>query len=450
MRYWDVMTKNRRLRQIKKGIGIFWRRYPWQIHFQYETLESGAIKDVVKCLLGWAPLRDGRYIPEYEKRFKEVIHPEGFAYSFGSGRMALFAILEAMGIGTGDEVILPAFTCEVVVNALLYRKIKPVYADIEPVTFNLDAAKLEGLITPKTRAIVAQHTFGVPCRVDEIKRIAERHGLYVIEDCALSLGSSYMGKSLGTYGDAAIFSTDRTKITSTLMGGMAFTMDRGLAEKIEDVYRRTGFLSAYQTFNIGLQVILMYLLMSPFTYYWGQVFFLLGWKAGLLFWLRDDRKNLRLPRDHPYPCRLSNLQALLGLKEIERLGENLKLRKDTVGRYVSILRENMVPLNYAEEDIENITLRFSLLLKDREAFVSRWMKYFDVGQWFDSPAPGWYEDLGRIGYVPGSCPAAEFVHGHIVNFPTHQRSETIRRFLYKIISTIRPGDVVDMSEKRPL
>lgn len=440
------MLTDRRKKQLKKAVGIFLRRYPWQIHFQFETLRAGDAASLLKFILSGKSLKDGQYIASYEKKFAGAVSPEGFAFSFGSGRMALYAILDALGIGEGDEVILPAFTCEVVVNALLYRKIRPVYADIEMGTLNIDAAKLDGLITARTKAIVAQHTFGVACDMDAINALAKKRGIHVIEDCAVSLGSSYKGRAVGTLGDAAIFSTDRTKITSTLSGGVAFTMNKGLAGKIGAVYGQSGFLTSGQILNFALQMILALFLMSPFTYFFGQVFFLLGWKLRLFFWLRDDKVNFRLPIDYPYPCRLSNLQAMLGLRELERLGSNLALRRQMVRQYVSILKGSGVPLSYSEESIGDITLRFSLLLKDREAFVAKWMKYFDVGQWFDSPAIGWYENLERIGYVRGSCPTAEFVHKHIVNFPTHQRSDVIRNFLYMIASKIKPEDVVGPAE----
>lgn len=205
--------------------------YPWKGHFFSETLGFDDIKLLLKMLFEVKGLKDGEFVGKYESEFKNKLDQNGYTFSFSSGRMALYAILEALNIGEGDEVILPAFTCEVVVYALLYRKIRPIYADIEPYTFNLDIRKIEGLITPKTKAIVAQHTFGVPCELEEILNIANKHSIFVIEDCALSLGSNYNGRPVGTFGHASFFSTDRTKVISTMWGGMAFTKDKEIAEK---------------------------------------------------------------------------------------------------------------------------------------------------------------------------------------------------------------------------
>ena len=111
-------------------------------------------------------------IRQYERAFADSADVK-HAISFGAGRMALYAILEALNVGPDDEVIIPGYTCVVVPNAVIYRGAQPVYSDIELRTFNQIPAKIESLITPRTRAIVAQHTFGVPCDLDAIIRIGE-------------------------------------------------------------------------------------------------------------------------------------------------------------------------------------------------------------------------------------------------------------------------------------
>jgi len=95
----------------------------------------------------------------------------------------MYAILRAIGVGEGDEVILPGYTCVMDVNPIKYLGARPVYVDIEPVTYNMDVSLLEAKITPNTKVIVAQHTYGYPCEMDAIMDIASRHGVTVIEDC---------------------------------------------------------------------------------------------------------------------------------------------------------------------------------------------------------------------------------------------------------------------------
>jgi dTDP-4-amino-4,6-dideoxygalactose transaminase len=423
---------------------IFIRKYPWQINFFNETIALDDVSEMIKFLLNGKPLRKGSYIHRYENKFKDVLGGNGFCFTFGTGRMALYAILDALDIGKDDEVILPAFTCEVVVHALLYRGIKPVYADIEPFTFNIDASKIEPLITPKTKAIIAQHTFGISCDMDSILDIAKRHNLFVIEDCAIALGSTYKGRHVGTFGDAAIFSTDRTKITSTEWGGIAFTQNEDIGKKLGVIYDSSPFLKNGEVANIGFQVIISYFLLNPFIYWIGKYIFSVGFQKGFLFVHKDDKKTFKLPKR--YPCRLSNLQAFLGLKQLEKLEINIAHRKRIIGNYLEILRSKGVNLYDDKRKADSITLRFSLLLKDRDAFIDRWNRYFEVGKWFDSPAIGWYKDLDRISYKTGSSPVAEFIHKHIINFPTHQRSVKIQRFLYKIMDSIDKDDIYSGEE----
>ena len=160
--------------------------------------------------------------------------------------MSLYVILEVLGIGPGDEIILPAFTSVVVPNAMIYRGVKPVYVDIEAVTYNIDVSKIEEKITPKTKAIYAQHTFGIVFSMEVIGGIAEKHGLYVIEDCAHALGASLNGRMAGTLGHVAYFSTDHSKVISTSSGSMITTDDLEIAAKICEAQRslRSCLLSA--------------------------------------------------------------------------------------------------------------------------------------------------------------------------------------------------------------
>ncbi|MHC5174250.1 MAG: DegT/DnrJ/EryC1/StrS family aminotransferase [Planctomycetota bacterium] len=129
----------------------------------------------------------------FENQFGSVFNAN-YAFSFWKARVALYAILRSMGIGSGDEVILPGYTCVMDVNPIKYVGAKPIYVDIEPETFNMVPALIEKKITPNTKLIMAQHTYGYPCDMDRLLDIAHRHQIPVIEDCCLSLGSTYKGK----------------------------------------------------------------------------------------------------------------------------------------------------------------------------------------------------------------------------------------------------------------
>ena len=145
------------------------------------------------------------------------------AVAVSSGTAALHLIVKALGIGQGDEVLVPSFTFVASVNVILYEGATPVFVDIEPDTYNLDPEDLERKITPRTKAIMVVDVFGHPAEWDEILRIAERHNLKVIDDSCEALGAEYKGKKLGQFGDAAAFAFYPNKQMTTGEGGIVVT-----------------------------------------------------------------------------------------------------------------------------------------------------------------------------------------------------------------------------------
>ena len=277
------------------------------------------------ALAGQTPLVDGPDIAEYEKCFADATDTL-YAFSFASGRMSLYVILEALGIGSKDEIILPAFTCVVVPNAMIYHGIKPVYVDIEPDTYNIDVSKIKEKITPQTKAIYAQHTFGIPCNMDCIARIAKDHGLIVIEDCAHALGASLNGRKVGSLGHVAYFSTDHSKVISTSTGGMITTKDPELARRIQEVQKSTPFLSAKSIKAILWTFVIEYVLFHPRLLSLGSLLHAHLAARRRLFYFYDELLTAK-PSQYPYPARLSNAQAKIGLSQIEKLSQNIAWRR---------------------------------------------------------------------------------------------------------------------------
>ena len=159
--------------------------------------------------------------------------PASSIFLFWKGRVALYAILKTLGIKEGDEIILPAFTCVVAVNPIIYLGAKPVYVDIDPMTFNIDVSVIEKKITEKTRAILAQNTFGLAPDLDRIFEVANKYNLMVIEDCAHGFGGFYKEKPNGTMADASFFSSQWNKPFSTGIGGFAVAKHPDIAEKLK-------------------------------------------------------------------------------------------------------------------------------------------------------------------------------------------------------------------------
>src|SRR5579872_1559905 len=173
----------------------------------------------------------GPRMAEFEDAVARVAGvPYGVAVS--SGTAGLHLCLCALGIGEGDEVILPSFTFIAAGNAVLYQRAKPVFADIDALNLNLDPGRIEEKITARTRAILAVHTFGYPADLDPIIDIAHKHGLAVIEDACEALGAQYRGRPVGGIGDFGVFGFYPNKPITTGEGGMVVTRDSQMADII--------------------------------------------------------------------------------------------------------------------------------------------------------------------------------------------------------------------------
>ncbi|MGX5658783.1 DegT/DnrJ/EryC1/StrS family aminotransferase [Castellaniella ginsengisoli] len=160
-----------------------------------------------------------------------------YVASFMGGRSALFAIVRALGLQPGDQVLVPAFTCQAVTNAFSFQGIEVRFIDIELDTFGMDAAAARQAITLRTRAILLQYTFGLVCRdMDALCDLARQRGLRLIEDCAHATGGTYRGQLLGTFGDIAFFSSERSKIVNSIHGGWAMTRDPDLGAALAGIH----------------------------------------------------------------------------------------------------------------------------------------------------------------------------------------------------------------------
>ena len=166
--------------------------------------DDNEIRLLAECLnSGW--VTQGPMTEKFEDLFKEE-HPCKYAVSTTSCTAALHIALLALGIHTGDEVIVPAFTWITSASCVEYVGADVRFVDVEKETMNIDPNKIEEAITSKTKAIIAVHLFGNPAKMDEIMEIAHRHNLYVVEDCACAIGTVYKGKKVGTIGDIGCFS----------------------------------------------------------------------------------------------------------------------------------------------------------------------------------------------------------------------------------------------------
>jgi perosamine synthetase len=195
------------------------------------VLNGNEKKYVTDCLDSTWISSNGSYIERFEQGFCDFCDTK-HAISCSNGTTALHLALMAHGVERGDEVIIPTLTFVATANAVNYCGATPVFVDSEPDTWNINPELIEAKITPRTKGIIVVHIYGHPVNMDPIMDIAQKHGLFVIEDAAEALGAEYKGKMIGSIGHSATFSLFGNKIITTGEGGMITTNDDRIAQQI--------------------------------------------------------------------------------------------------------------------------------------------------------------------------------------------------------------------------
>ena len=281
------------------------------------VLEGNESRYVMDCLnTGWISSA-GKYIPLFEQTFsRQVGCQSGIACV--SGTTALHLILAALGLGPGDEVIIPTFTMIATAYAVSYTGARPVLVDSERHTWNMDIGQIEAKITGRTKAIVVVHTYGHPVDMDPVQELARRHKLYVVEDAAEAHGALYKGRPAGSLGDGAAFSFYANKIITTGEGGMVTTSNMQLAETVRTL-RDHAF--------------------SKERHFWHKY-------MGFSF-------------------RMTNLQAAIGLAQAEQMASFVARRRENAALYSELLRDVPGLTLPAEEPwAKNIYWMYGLLVED--------------------------------------------------------------------------------------
>ncbi len=363
-------------------------------------------------------LSQGPAIARYEEAFAGAIAVR-YAYSFWAGRVGLYSLLLGLGLKSGDEVLLQVPTHVVVANAIRYAGARPVYVDCELDSYNMDLAQAERQITPRTKVLLLQHTFGNPVDLDRALALAARHNLEVIEDCVHALGATYRGRPVGSFGRAAFFSTEETKTISSTMGGMVVTDDSELAARVKAFQAACALSSASQTARYLLKFIAYYVLTEPHVFRLTRALYeLMGRRHPLP--RATTQEELHGKRPANYEQRLSNAQAALALRQLQRLDANVHHRRTVSAAYSAGLGRYGFSGPRTEECAEPALVRHPIWVEDRPAVMRAARRSALLGDWFTSvleeaasPPEGAYER--------GSCPRAEAVAEHLVNLPNHQR-----------------------------
>lgn len=375
----------------------------------------------IALLINRRKLIKGTAITEYEKAFARQIGVR-YAYSFSSGRVALYGLLRALGIGDGDEVILQVPTHIVVANAIRYVGATPVYVDCQPDTFNINLEQAERRITDRTKVLLLQHTFGMPVDMSSALELARRKRLIIIEDCVHALGATYDGQQVGSFGRAAFFSTEETKTISSTMGGMAVTDDPELAKHMAEFQARCSWPSASLITRHILRLIIYHIFTQPYLHPYVRKIYEFSRKSHQAALApstttNDEQRGLR---PGVFEQRLSNAQAALALRQLNRLEENIAHRRAVSDVYQKKLQSHGINVPAPPAKSQPVFVRYPIWVEDWVTCIRAAAPHAQLGEWFTSvleeaASPSYGE------YKPGSCPVAEAAAGHLVNLPTHPR-----------------------------
>ncbi len=389
----------------------------------------------------------------YESRFAALFGADYRASSFWKGRTALYAILQSLELRPNDEVIVPGYTCVVVANAIRHTGAKPVYADIARGTFNLDPASVETRLTARTRALIVQHTYGIPADLRSLQAIAEERRVDLIEDCAHVLpGSKYQDKLLGSFGKAAFFSSQWSKPYTTGLGGMALTQDGELAARLKRIQVSFEKPALLQDFQLQVQYMLYRKLFKPKLYWQSQKLLHMLSRLGILVGSSAAKELIgEAPSDLRW--KMGAFQQRVGLGQIgdSKIEMNSAHRQTLSRFYCETLGRQGWRFDDRLSSGATCLLRFPLevtakarLLNDSRSAA------IELGSWFETPLhPLRLQDHYLVDYQLGSCPVAESSASKVINLPLHERvtatdADRIARFVF---SQSAPAERVSSHEQ---
>ena len=352
------------------------------IPYGKQTIEQDDIQAVVDVLKSDF-LTTGPKIAEFEQTVADYVGAK-YAVAISNGTSALHAACFAAGIGPGDEVITTSLTFAASANCVLYCGGTPVFADVDPKTYNIDPEDIRRKITDRTKAIIAVHLAGQPCDMDAIHSIAREHGLIVIEDGAHALGSVYKGKKVGSMSDMTTFSFHPVKPITTGEGGMIVTDN-------EDFYKK---MILFRSHGITRDDSIM---------------------------TRNDGPWFYQQFDLGYNYRITDIQCALGCSQMKKLDRFLARRKEIVARYNEAFADcDNIITPYQLSDTESGWHLYIVQVKNcdrRKVFENMREKGIGVNvHYIPVYMHPYYQEHG---YENVHCANAEEIYSHIISLPLY-------------------------------
>ncbi len=361
----------------------------------------------------------GSAITSLEDNFKKYIGVK-YAFSFNSGRSSLYAILLALNLPKGSNVLMQAFTCNAVVNPILWAGLNPIYIDVAD-DFNAESYKVRK-VNKVHKVRIVQHTFGLPANTDKI-----HNEEIIIEDCAHALGAEINGRKVGTFGDVAFFSFSRDKVISSVYGGMAVTNNPEIAKKLELLQKKFGQPGYFWIAQQILHPILLYFIILPLynVIDLGKIFLVASQWLHLLSKAVSWQEKRGLKPDY-FPKALSNALALMAQHQFNKLETFNNHRKEIAEFYYkelsSFAKASADKAKFGLPVKENnIFLRFAITHpRAHEILYEAWHKEnILLGDWYTSVIAPEDTQLDTMKYEMGMCKNAEKLSKQTLNLPTH-------------------------------
>lgn len=335
------------------------------------------------------------------------------------GRVALAAILRALGIRAGDEVLLQAFTCVAVPEAIMSVGARPTYVDVEERGVNMDPADLEGKIGSATKAIIIQHSFGLPADVIRLREIARSKSIPLIEDCAHAIASRVDGQLVGTFGNAAFYSYEAAKPVFAGIGGSAIANDDVLRQRIASDYELLEEPPTLTQLETAAMVLAHRIAYQPATYWTLRSMFRAISATGLI----PGNYNKIATSQGPavdFRRTMGRIQVGALRRELKNIDKQTSQRRTVGAQYRSLITSARASHMAIPANVDPVFGRYPLFVEDRSELIERARAAkVEVAVFYDTPVhPLKGQKLRTVGYEPGSCPNAEWASDRIISLPT--------------------------------
>lgn len=375
--------------------------------------------------------KNGRALQELRVALSDYFN-QAPVYLTNSGRSALFCILKGCNISKGDEVIVQSFSCNAVVNPILWVGATPIYADIHASSYNFNINSVKQRITKKTKAIIVQHSFGISSPISDLRSLCDAYKIVLIEDCAHALGMTYQGKKAGTIGDVALLSFGRDKVISCVYGG-AIVANK-YSDQIRAVHNTYKKPSTAWTLQQLVHPLITSALLRVYSFGGSKALWVLQRLSVLSKAVSKQERVGKCPSY--FPAQLPNALAVLALHQFSKLDRFNNHRKELAALYESSLK-NVQGVVLPKALPGSIFLRYPIQHTNAQHILrAGYKRKFILGDWYRNVIDPRGTNMKTMQYTKGETLVAEAVAQNTVNLPTNikttkQDAQNIINFLIK-------------------